>query len=127
MTTVASYPLQMEAHLAIARLQSAGIAARTENEFNVTFNWLASPALGWVRVVVPDEDAEAAMALLAAKPEEAGLLRCPHCGSAEVHVRALDPWGAVCVLLKIPLPLRNATVDCRHCGKAHSVPLTPAN
>lgn len=41
MRTVASFPLQVEAHLAVSRLQSAGIAAGTENEFNVTFNWLA--------------------------------------------------------------------------------------
>ena len=113
----------MEAHLAAARLESAGVKTLVRDENMVTNDWLASNALGGVRIDVADEDWGEARAVLDLPPEEAGLLVCPHCGSRDVHVRVLSVLGALCVFFKLLIPLKRATVGCRNCKRTHSVPV----
>src|SRR5437016_5327307 len=52
----------------IARLQGSGIAAFARDEHMVTLDWLASNAIGGVKVDVDDEDFDRALALMAAPP-----------------------------------------------------------
>ena len=118
MKTVATYSTPDEAHLAVARLQSAGIAASVRDDLTVSTMWIYSNAMGGVRVDVPDEELPDAMALLGEKPTGEGLLVCPSCGSTDLHVRPLSALAAILVLLQLPLPLRSRTVDCRACGKS---------
>lgn len=117
MKTVAAFSTPAEAYLARSKLESAGIDATIRDENFVTFNWLGSNAIGGVRLDVPDDDTAAAREILALPPTEEGVLRCPHCGSFDTHVRTLDPFGAFCVVFKIPVPVRWVTIDCRACGQ----------
>ncbi|HEU5078313.1 MAG TPA: DUF2007 domain-containing protein [Opitutaceae bacterium] len=64
MKTVASFGSPMEAQMLRARLEGSGIAAFLRDENMVTLDWLASNAVGGVKVDVPDDDYEKAMELL---------------------------------------------------------------
>lgn len=107
----------------MSRLTSAGIAAAIRDEHTITLDWLMSNAIGGVKIEVPDEEVTAAREILELPPPDEGVLRCPHCGSREAQVRVLSAFGAVCMVLKLPIPLVRATVDCRHCKKTYDVPL----
>lgn len=119
MKTIAAFSTPTEAHLALTRLQSAGIAAAIRDEFTVTFDWFMSNAIGGVKIEVPDEEVGAALEILRLPPPEEGVLRCPYCGSSDTSVRVLSVFGAVCLVLKIPIPMTRAVVDCRSCKKTH--------
>ncbi len=123
MRVVSTFSTPAEAHVALSRLESAGIKAVVRDEFTVTFNWLYSDAIGGVKLEVPDDDEAAAREILALPASEPGLIQCPHCGSSHASVRTLSVFGAVCLLFKIPVPMTRAFVDCRSCGKTHDVPL----
>jgi hypothetical protein len=127
MKIVASYSTPTEAHIAMTRLASAGIDVAIRDEFTVTFDWLVSNAIGGVKIEVPDEEFAAAREILALPPQEEGLLRCPHCGSPNTHVRVLSVFGAVCILLRLPIPMTRAIVDCRSCKKTHDVAMDGGN
>ncbi len=123
MKTVAAYDTPMEAHLARAKLEGSGIDAELRDENFVTFNWLGSYAVGGVRVQVPDGDVPVAREILGLPPEAEALLRCPHCGSSDTHVRPLSVFGAICLLLKLPIPMTRAIVDCHAGRRTHDAPL----
>lgn len=110
-----------EAHVLVSRLQSAGIAAAVRDELTLQVDWLWSNAIGGVKVDVPDEDYEAALEIIDAKPSEPGVIVCPHCGSSDIFVRPLSVAAAVCIVLKLPIPFPLQTVDCRSCGRSHEV------
>jgi len=119
MKTIATFSTPAEAHLALARLASAGIEAAVRDEFTVELNWLYSNAVGGVKIEVFGEDVADARAILALRPTEEGLLRCPFCGSSDTTVRVLNAFGALCIFLKLPIPMTRAVVDCRACRKTH--------
>jgi len=106
MKAVASFSTLAEAHLALTRLESAGVEAVIRDEFMVTADWLCSNATGGVKIEVVEDDFAAARAILALPAPEAGVLQCPHCGSHDLHVRVLSVLGVICVLLKLPLRCR---------------------
>lgn len=66
MKTLAAFSKPYEAHMLIARLEGNGIAAFARDEHMVTLDWLASNAIGGVKVDVADEDYERALAVMAA-------------------------------------------------------------
>lgn len=102
---------------------SAGIAAAIRDEYTITLDWLISNAIGGVKIEVPDDEVAAAREILELPPPDAGVLCCLHCGSGEGRVRVLSALGAVCMILKLPIPLARATVDCRSCKKSYKVAL----
>jgi len=122
---IASYPTVDLAFLTAARLQSAGIAAEVRDDMTVSAYWWYGLALGGVRVAVPDDELEDALAILRMPVVEPGIIRCPHCGSDDVGVRPLSSMGALCVLLCLPLPLPLQTADCRACGRSHDLAAHP--
>ena len=65
MRTLAAFNHADQAHLLRMRLEGSGIAAHVRDEHMVTLDWLASLAVGGVKVDVADEDSEAALAVLA--------------------------------------------------------------
>lgn len=123
MKIVARFSTPAEAHLLVARLSSAGIAASIRDEYTVTFNWLLSNAIGGVKVEVPEDDFDAAREIAAMPPTDEALLKCPFCGSSDTSVRVVSVFGAVCMVLKLPIPMTRAVVDCRNCKKTHDVSL----
>ncbi len=121
MRLLCSYSTPGEAQSVVVRLQSAGIGAVLRDQHTVEFNWLISNAIGGVKVEVPDEEYEDALLLLGEPLLDPGLVVCPACGSGDVFIRPLSAFSAVCVFLKIPIPERVHTVDCRACKKTFSV------
>jgi hypothetical protein len=65
MKTIAAFSQPIDAHLLIARLAGSGITAYARDEHMVTLDWLASNAVGGVKVDVADEDYPRALELLA--------------------------------------------------------------
>jgi hypothetical protein len=65
MKTLAAFNQPMDAHLLIARLEGNGIKAYARDENMVTLDWLASNAIGGVKVDVADEDYAKALEILA--------------------------------------------------------------
>jgi hypothetical protein len=129
MKILVTYSTPAEAHLAVARLESAGIKALIRDEYTVTNDWLISNAVGGVKIEVANEDWIEARTLLDLKPDSAGMIICPHCGSHDIYIRPLSAWGAICLLLKLPIPMKRASVDCRHCKRMHRVQINgkPSN
>jgi hypothetical protein len=63
--TIAQFPTPHDAHLARSFLAADGIPVRLRDENLVGVNWLMSPALGGVRLDVPEEFVARARDLLA--------------------------------------------------------------
>lgn len=122
---IAAYPTVDLAFLTAARLQSAGIAAEVRDDMTVSAYWLYGHALGGVRVAVPDEELDDALAILHMPVVEPGIIQCPHCGSRDVGVRPLSAMGALCLIFCLPLPLPLHTADCRSCGRSHDLKAHP--
>jgi hypothetical protein len=135
MITVARYFEPSEAHVVRALLESAGLRATVADEHHVTANYPISTALGGVRVQVPDENFEAAKALVAAY--ESGELQrefeqdvgeepeaCPACGSASVtgRVPASTKMMAVAVFVlgSATFPTSDSVRKCASCGHSWS-------
>jgi hypothetical protein len=125
MKVIAAFSTLDQAYLAVSRLESAGIRAELRDEATITLNWLFSPAIGGVKIAVPEADVESAQQILRMPPVEEGMLVCPFCGSTEVAVRTLNPAGAVLLATGLPVPLPLQTADCRKCGKSFDVKSHP--
>jgi hypothetical protein len=123
MKTVASYSKPEEAYLAKARLEASGIQTGIRDDLTVSAYWLYSNAIGGVKVEVEDEDFERAREVLMLPKVEAGLLRCPHCGSDEVRPRELSLLAAICIGIGFVLPFRSRRVDCLRCHQSFVVDL----
>ncbi len=65
MRTLAAFNHADQAHLLRMRLEGCGIPAHVRDENMVTLDWLASLAVGGVKVDVADEDYQAALDVLA--------------------------------------------------------------
>lgn len=64
MKTVASFNKPIDAQLLWSRLEGSGIKAFLRDENMVTLDWLASNAVGGVKVDVADKDYERALELI---------------------------------------------------------------
>lgn len=64
MRTLAAFGHPDQAHLLRMRLESCGIAAHVRDENMVALDWLASLAIGGVKVDVADEDYATALEIL---------------------------------------------------------------
>lgn len=124
---VRTFTYPWEAELAQAQLQSEGIDASVGDANTVRMDWMISNALGGVKLLVPSEEAERALEILAREvplsklylvdPEEKSPLRCPGCRSDELY---LERWSRVsfllgAVLLGFPFPLPRRRWVCRSC------------
>lgn len=121
MKIVAAYSKPEEAYLAKSRLEASGIHASVRDDLTVSANWLYSDAIGGVKVEVEDEDFDRAREVLKLPKVDAGLLRCPHCGSDEVKLRELSPFAAICIGIGFVLPFRSRRADCLRCHQSFTV------
>lgn len=123
MRTLASYSTPSEAQVVWSRLTSAGVDAVIRDELTVGSLWIYSNAIGGVKIEVVESDYADARNILNLPPDEAGVIHCPHCEGTDCRVRPIDAFGAICILLKLPIPMKQAIADCRRCGKSHGVPI----
>ena len=137
MVVVARFSFPHEAHIAKASLDSAGIDSYIADEHTVNTQWLYSDAMGGVRLMVAEEDLDAATQILngdfSASLENDAVVgksqdTCPNCGSRDLsaHTKGKRPAFLVFILLGFPLFFYKHGYKCNHCGafSEHLVPKT---
>lgn len=124
-----------EAHLAKGVLESEGFEVQIKDEMTAQVNNFYSTAIGGVKLLVPEADAERAYNAL----KEAGYIKeeqkeeekalehfpkeyahtCPYCQSDEVIKKKMPGYIIVfsILLLGIPLPFMKKTYYCFDCKK----------
>jgi|GEM_PF-910451 ribosomal protein S14 len=125
MKVVAAFINSEQASLAAARLESAGIEVEIRDANTVSMNWLWAPAIGGIKVAVPDENVADARLILDAPAESEGILKCPHCGSSDGAVRTLSPVAAILLAFNIPVPFELQKANCRQCGRSYGITAHP--
>lgn len=127
LVTIAEFRDVQEAMFACGMLRSAGIESFLGDENTVRMNWSWSNMTGNMRLLVREEDVEAAQDILSqpipekSEPGQGKAAfrqpKCPNCGSLDVHFEGLDQgigltsaWGGV------PLSLQRDRWKCNECG-----------
>ena len=115
-----------EALLAKGSLESSGIECFLTDDNMVRMDWFISNLLGGVKLLVNEEDAVAATAILdEPTPElldvegvgEYQQPRCPECQSFDVNFEQLNQKVAyTSAWLGVPIPLHTKEWTCRSCG-----------
>lgn len=142
---VASFLYPWEAEVACARLRQEGLSPALGDENLVNLDWFMSQAVGGIKVVVPESEAEQASRILeeaelsesnlASEAELAELvptmdmglpenddpeddLRCPRCGSSNLTFHRWSRAGFVgsFLLFGIPLPIPRPRWRCAACN-----------
>ncbi len=134
--TIARFRDVPASQLARCRLEADGIQVSLLGVNHVSINWLASQAIGGIRLQVPAEDAERARELLEQdRSEELSEIpeadlpaaqdeTCPRCGSDRVYGSQLAHWtkaasmlgGLWFLLLSLPFVWWRHRLDCSACG-----------
>lgn len=120
---VQSFSFPYEAQIAKTQLEAVDIPARIENEHTINMDWLYSNALGGVRLLVQEHDAEEAKTILAQDfsaelEQKFGLTEhCPNCGSEDIHpyTEGKRPAYLVFLLLGFPLFSYKHGMKCQQC------------
>ena len=123
-----------EADLIKARLEAEGIPVFLKNYETINANWFYANALGWIQVVVREQDAERAKQILEEMDEvtdledlpenaevefiEEDVVVCPKCGSTNVHYEKYNYRLSFLsmMLLSMPIPFRKGEWVCDDCG-----------
>ncbi len=130
LVTIAAFREPVEAHLARSRLECEGLACKLADEHTVGIDWLASAAIGGVKLQVRERDRERALRVLeevSSRPVASAewvtgdldAPRCPGCGSLRVERERFDRRLFVLswLLLGAPLPFLRRWQRCRRCGE----------
>ena len=114
------------AFVAKSILDSAGIESFLADENVLRMDWLYSNGLGGIKLLVREEDAETARAMLEQKaPEKFDVdgigeyeqPKCPKCGSLDISFEELDRKTAhVGLLVGLPVPATVRGWKCHACG-----------
>jgi hypothetical protein len=123
---IARYGGVPEALVAKSMLDSAGIESLLGDENLVRLDWFYSNLVGGIKLMVREEDAETARAVLERnipeKLEVAGVGEyeqpsCPKCGSLDVSFDGLDKRVAYTgFFLGVPIHLKHKGGKCHACG-----------
>lgn len=107
-------------------LESAGIQCFLGDDNLIRMDWFISNLLGGVKLLVREEDAEAAQELLSQPVQssynvegfgEYKLPRCPKCQSLDIIFEGLNkPVALISAYAGFPIPLRRNTWKCEACG-----------
>lgn len=126
MVVVARFSFPHEAHIAKTSLEAAGIESNIADEHTVNTQWLYSNAIGGVRLMVHENDAQIAAEILNADFSDALCAeesptsqdKCPKCGSLnlEPFTKGKRPAFLVFILLGFPLFFYKHGYKCSECG-----------
>lgn len=116
-----------QATIARGLLQSAGIECFVADENVVRMDWFWSNMIGNMRLLVREEDAEAANEILAQPIPQTFSMgedgepfdqpKCPKCGSLDIQFEGWDRGvGLTAAYLLAPLPIRRDAWKCNACG-----------
>lgn len=109
--TIATFSLPTEAHLARLRLEAADITCLLLDEHMVSVNWLLSPAVGGIKLQVPEDQAEAARHALGGdviewdEAEAEAMAVCPYCREGEFAMAPVPKWVLAVSILLLGIPL----------------------
>ncbi|EJG0028009.1 DUF2007 domain-containing protein [Vibrio alginolyticus] len=128
MIVVARFSFPHEAHIARASLDSVGIESYIADEHTVNTQWLYSNAIGGVRLMVDESDAEDAKQILSSDFSESLGIEvdvdeekdvCPKCGSKDLFAftKGKRPAFLVFILLGFPLFFYKHGYKCKQCGE----------
>ena len=83
--TIKTFDNYFSANIMLARLQDAGINCFLKDEFSATVNPVLNNAIGGIKLMVFEKDAEAALDLLTHFEEEyLKTVSCPQCGECDI-------------------------------------------
>ncbi|MGP0565663.1 MULTISPECIES: putative signal transducing protein [unclassified Nitrospina] len=134
LVTIARYSMPYEAHLAKARLEAEGIPVFIADEHLLSINWLYTPAVGGIKVQVPEDWVDAAKDILTtdhqdeiAEIDTEPPLTCPRCGGTHATMVLGDPLMLLLTfaLLGAPLFFLRETMKCHTCGTTFKRPKQP--
>lgn len=119
--TVASFSKPEEAHLLRLRLEAGGVPAHVQDENLVQIDWLLSNAIGGVRVMIEEEDADLAREILSDDTEaelDSTRPTCPACSSANTAPDEAPRRVAFLTLLVAGFPFLTSRSQwkCADCG-----------
>lgn len=102
--TVATFGHAWEAHLALGKLEAAGIPASIADENVVAASGgLYTNLVGGVKLRVPRAEVDRALAALPRRVR-AKIVKCPKCSSTETHQADFDPGVKILFLLMLGIP-----------------------
>jgi len=114
-----------EALLAKGSLESAGIECALADDNMVRLDWFYSNAIGGIKLLVDEDDLEAAEQLLSQpipenfEAESIGSYeqpKCPKCGSLDVTFQEINkPVAFVTAYFGVPVPLKRSAWRCHSC------------
>jgi Putative prokaryotic signal transducing protein len=115
-----------EASIAKSILESAGIECFLADDNMVRLDWFYSNLVGGIKLLVREEDAEAAANLLdESRPEKFGVEgvgeyeqpHCPRCDSMDISLDGLDkPTTYAAMFISLPIPVTTRGWKCHACG-----------
>ena len=116
-----------QATIARGVLQSAGIESFLADENTVRMDWFWSNMIGNMRLMVREEDAEAATQILGQPVPEMFPTdndeepfeqpKCPKCGSLDIQFEGVDRRvGLTTAGMLVPIPIRRDAWQCNACG-----------
>ncbi len=100
LVTLAAFNMPHQAHLAKSRLEAEGIPVFIRDEHLISINWFYSPALGGVKLQVPDVNLKEAREILDSVPD----------------VGLTDEEALSATPIEEPGPEPPEIMECRHCG-----------
>ena len=117
------YTNYIDANITMGRLQEEGINCWLKDENTVTIDPILTNAVGGIKLMVPQSQAERAFELLKQfRSEQQSVLKCPRCGSGNVEFvttpRKASNWlGAIVGFLFLNYALSGDKVyHCFDCG-----------
>jgi DNA-directed RNA polymerase subunit RPC12/RpoP len=128
LVVVETFMYPHEANMAKGKLESHEIVCSLQDELTTQINNFYSNAIGGVKLVVREEDAEKAKEILntdysddleIVEDSEDDHIGCRYCGSKNVgEPRLVGPWALFStVLAGFPLPFIKKKAMCFNCGK----------
>lgn len=118
-----TYNNYIDANIIMGRLQEEGISCWLKDENTVTIDPILTNAVGGIKLMVPESQAERAFDLLKQfRIDQQATIKCPRCGSSNVELvttpRKASNWlGVIIGLLVTNYALSNEKVyHCFDCG-----------
>jgi hypothetical protein len=119
-----SYDNYIPAHIAMGRLKEEGIECWLKDENTVTIDPILSNAIGGIKLLVPEENAERAWKILKGLEHDyKATISCPKCGSHNIEVvstpRKVTNWlsalfGFFFSSYAVPVETVNHCFNCGH-------------
>ncbi|HMG67468.1 MAG TPA: DUF2007 domain-containing protein [Chitinophagaceae bacterium] len=118
-----TYNNYIDANIIMGRLQEEGISCWLKDENTVTIDPILTNAIGGIKLMVPESQAERAFDLLKQfRIDQRATMKCPRCGSSNVELvttprKASNWFGVIIGLLMTNYALSNEKVyHCFDCG-----------